>query len=64
MRPYGGGLGKGGDYSVEGRPWSLRSWHLVPGPIPRVAILMVDGVGDVSVDTHFHAHGLPIMEEL
>lgn len=60
----GGGWGKGGDYSVDGRPWGLRSWHLAPGPIPRVALLVEDRVGDASVDTHFPAHGLPVAEEL
>ena len=64
MRPYGVGLGKGGDCSVDGRHWSLRSWHPVPGPIPGVAILVEDRVGDVSVDTPFRAHGLTTMEEL
>ena len=63
MRPYGGILGKSVDHSVDGRHWSLRCWHPVPGPIPRMAMLLEDGVGDVSEGIHFHGRVLTIMEE-
>ena len=38
--------------------------HLpIPGPIPRVAVLVEDVVGDVSEGIHFHGHVFTIVEE-
>lgn len=38
---------KGRDRSLNGRHWSLRSWHPVPGLMVRVAKLVEVGVGEV-----------------